>query len=548
MRPVPSLARRAAVALAVLVAFYLTTILIALALLPLPVVVFMAMDRVRPGALLAVAACCWVPAGLLLSGLFGVRPPRFSEPGLPLRREQAPALFALLDELAAAAKTTAPTDVYVSATPEAFVMETGGGFFGSNSRRVLCIGAPLLATSTVGELRAMLAHELGHYLGGDTRLSGVLAFTEGAFRSVLEATERSAFHEEGHWSIELAQGVAGGVGKGLVKVFAAIYLRLTRPMKRRQELAADLLSAELAGRETAIRALENAHVLDPMYRAYLDSEVALVLEAGAMPTDLLGGFERFRACIAARGDLAALTAAVKEQATDPFDTHPALTERVAALRAAPEGAARVLDASARTLLDGSFDIDAWLVDATFTSFERSTHAPVQRMSWSEIAARIIPHRIEQRGREVAALLYPQMPHASTLTAMLASVVAAFESGRTAEIVQTVEPDILEVPHYRQHDVAMALAARTLVVLFEGALLEQGAELDESLGEPCMIFRCRGETVRPGMIATGAMKDDDGRRELARWTALLSTPATGSRPHHPSSGRSSSLCTSRRPST
>jgi Zn-dependent protease with chaperone function len=169
---VPSVARRAFVALAVLVAFYLTVIAIALLLLPIPVLVFMGMDHIRPIVLIAVAACCWIPAGLLLSGLLGVRPRRFEEPGLPLQREHAPALFAMLDELAHAAGTTAPHDVYISTTPEAFVAETGGGFLGSNSRRVLCIGAPLLATSTVGELRAMLAHELGHYLGGDTASAG----------------------------------------------------------------------------------------------------------------------------------------------------------------------------------------------------------------------------------------------------------------------------------------------------------------------------------------------------------------------------------------
>ena len=58
MCPVPSLARRALVALAVLVAFHLTVIGIALALLPVPVFVFMQMNRVQPVQLIAVAAFC----------------------------------------------------------------------------------------------------------------------------------------------------------------------------------------------------------------------------------------------------------------------------------------------------------------------------------------------------------------------------------------------------------------------------------------------------------------------------------------------------------
>jgi hypothetical protein len=144
----PSLARRAFVALAVLVGFYATTILIALALLPVPVVAFLLMKKVHVWGLLAVTACSWVPARLLLSGVFGVRPPPFEEPGRRLERADAPGLFALIDNLAAGARTAPPADVYLSPEPVAFVTETGGGFFGSKSRRVLCIGAPILATST----------------------------------------------------------------------------------------------------------------------------------------------------------------------------------------------------------------------------------------------------------------------------------------------------------------------------------------------------------------------------------------------------------------
>lgn len=524
MRPVPSLARRALVALAVLVAFYLTTLLIALALLPIPVLVFMKMDHVRVLPLLVVTACCWVPSGLLVSGLFGVQPRRFSEPGLPLRRDQAPALFAMLDELARAAGTKAPTDVYVSAGPDLFVTETGGGYFGLHSRRVLCIGAPLLATLTAGELRAGLSHELGHYLGGDTRLGGVLAFTEGAFRSVLEATEQNAFHDPGHWAIDVAEKFAGVVGRGLVRLFAGIYLRLTRPMKRRQELAADLLSAELAGRETAIRALENIHVLAPLYSAYLAGEVALAIDQGVMPSDVLAGFARFRDGFAARGALAELASAVRDEDTDPFDTHPALKERVAALRAAPESARResLLDASARTLLDGPFDLDGWLVDATLTSFEqRDRQKPIQRMPWSEITSVVVPRQAHAQARELAALLHPKMPHATTLTAMLSSVVDAFEAGRMSEMVATVEPKLVQLPPHQQHEVASLIATRTLLVLFQGALLEQGAETRDSLGDPFMIYGFSGEIVRPGQIAAGAMENETGRRELARWTSLLS---------------------------
>ena len=455
-----------------------------------------------------------------------MHPPRFSEPGLPLRREQAPALFALfalLDELAIAARTKAPDDVYVSATPELFVTETGGGFLGKNSRRVLCIGAPLLATSTVGELRAMLAHELGHYVGGDTRLGGVLAFTEGAFRSVLESTEQSALRADSiHWSVDLGEAFARGVAVVLVKLYAGIYLRLTRPMSRRQELAADALSAELSGRENAVRALEKVHVLGPLYSIYLETEVARVIGEGAMPTDLLAGFERFRTHIDAHGVIAAIDNEAREAKTNPFDSHPALADRVAALRALPEGPPHLLDASGRTLLDGAFDLDAWLVEGTFSSYERTDPKPVARMPWSEIARVVLPRNAHQSGRDVAAALFAKLPEATTLSAMFVSLVRAFEAGRVAEMVEAFEPATQQVPMHQRQALIDMVAGRMVGAVFAAALLEQGAEIDESLGEPTLLFRVRGETVRPQLIASDSMTKEEARHELVRWVVLLAS--------------------------
>ncbi|MBX3225346.1 MAG: hypothetical protein KF795_32880 [Labilithrix sp.] len=83
-------------------------------------------------------------------------------------------------------------------------------------------------------LTILVAHELGHYVGGDTKLTGVLAYTEGAFRSVLASTERNALREgTTHWAIDVGGWIASVVGEGLVKVFARVYLGLTRPMSRR---------------------------------------------------------------------------------------------------------------------------------------------------------------------------------------------------------------------------------------------------------------------------------------------------------------------------
>jgi Zn-dependent protease with chaperone function len=534
----PSLAKRAAIAVAVLGSFYVTAFAIAAVLIPLPVVVFLKMGHVRPMPLLLVTACCWTPAYGLVTGLLGARPARFSEPGLPLGREHAPSLFAMIDEVASLVGTAPPSEIYISALPVFFVAETGGGFFGRKSRRILCIGAPFLATFSIGELRSVIAHELGHYAGGDTRVAGILAFTEGAFRSVLRSTEENPLHQgTTHWMLDAAAKLSSFVGESLVKIFMRIYLALTRPLGRKEELAADALSAAVAGREVAIRALESAHVTGPLYRTYLHSEVGTVVEAGALPTDLLDGYRRFREGLELHGKIAELSRIVSEEKTDPFDTHPALADRVAALRLMPDAIAPRLEANGRALLDGTFDVDAWLVDATDSLVEKPLDAPpLARMPWREIETAFMPPKVLAGARDTAAKLFGSFPRAPTLAAMFAAVVAAFEAGRVHEIALTVHPEasqlFQQVPRHRAEDILQRLATSIVLSLFEGALIEHGAIALDSLGERSRVYGFANEPVRAGVICADAMKNDIARRELTRWATLLSAQPASEFPTPP----------------
>src|SRR5918992_652885 len=45
-----------------------------------------------------------------------------------------------------------------------------GGLLGFGGQRVLLVGLPLIDTLTVRQLRAVIAHEFGHFHSGDTRL------------------------------------------------------------------------------------------------------------------------------------------------------------------------------------------------------------------------------------------------------------------------------------------------------------------------------------------------------------------------------------------
>ncbi len=517
---------RMLVAFAVLFAFAGTVIGIALALLALPIAFFViAGEKAANGGIQTgiFVACCWIPAVLLIQGMVRARPGRFEPPSPALRREQAPRLFALVDELAHATQTKPPTEIYLTAFVSLSVTETGG-FLGIGSRRVLCIGAPLLAISTVDELRAGLAHELGHFAGGDTRLCGILSFTENTFRSVLAATNgnRHADARASHFIIQLAYDAANWVGGLLVRVYAGLYVRLTRPGAQRQELAADALSAALAGRETAVAMLEKVHVAGPLYSAYLDGEVALALENGVMPVDLLDGFARFRARFVERGLEAQLTKAIGEQKTDAFDTHPSLSDRIAFLRSQPEGPARGPDAPARDLLSPELDLDAWLLEATWARVDltRLARPRIHRLRWDEFIGRVLPAVVTEDANKLARALARAVRVHPSAVHTFGEIVHALESGRLPALAGAVEPRLGHLAPALQMEAALLVGARVLATFFHAALVERGSEIVALLGESAAVHRYEGELLMPAEIATSAMRDDESRRTLLRWAERI----------------------------
>ena len=80
---------------------------------------------------------------------------------------------------AEATDSSTPHDVYVVANVNAAVDHVGG-WVGIGSRPVMMLGLPLIAVLTVPEFRGVIAHEFGHYVGGETRLSSVIYRTREA--------------------------------------------------------------------------------------------------------------------------------------------------------------------------------------------------------------------------------------------------------------------------------------------------------------------------------------------------------------------------------
>ena len=326
MTPAPSLAGRALLAVVLMIGFYILAVAMAAGLVYIPYAEVAYAHRIHP----KLAILCVIGA---LAILWSVLPrfDKFESPGPQLTRDQHPRLFQELDGVAKSVNQEMPAEVFLVPDVNAWVAQRGG-VMGFGSRRVMGLGLPLMRMLSRSQFRAVLAHEFGHYYGGDTKLGPWIYKTRGAIGRTLESL---------------------GDGSLLRLPFLAygkMFLRITHAISRRQEFVADELAARAIGSQALIGGLRTVHGVAPAFDAYWVNECAPVLNAGFRPP-LAEGFQQF----VQAGSVAAaidkhLDEELKEGKVDPYDTHPPLKERIAAVQNLPPGEFGSDDPPATTLL------------------------------------------------------------------------------------------------------------------------------------------------------------------------------------------------------
>ena len=301
-----SLATRAMLAIALMVGYYVLAIGVCVALLWVPYAEYTYLNRLD----FRIALACLVGAATILFAIVP-RPDRFTAPGPQLTSSTAPQLFAMIDDVASATSQPRPTEVYLLNEVNAFVSQRGGTM-GIGSRRVMGVGLPLVNNLTRSELKAVIAHEFGHYSGGDVSLGPWIYKTRAAIGRTLAGLEESFLQSLFNW-------------------YARMFMRLTMAVSRQQEFVADETAARVAGAAPMVSALQKVALLSPAYSTYLQHEVLPILRSGFLPP-IADGFRRF---MASPGTTEAFTEMVRqheaETTVDQFETHPPLNERVAAL-------------------------------------------------------------------------------------------------------------------------------------------------------------------------------------------------------------------------
>jgi Zn-dependent protease with chaperone function len=521
----PSAIVRALLSLVLLLGFYVVLFGLAAMLFALPVAAIYA-TRFN-WFTFAFLLFCWTPAVLLVKAAFSTRRPEFEPPPRRLVESEAPALFAAVAELARQAKTEPPGEIYLALLPNLSVTEVGGLF---KMRRVMIVGTPLIGFLTVDELRAGIAHELGHFIGGDTRLTTFSIKTHALFESVLVTVERDPFREgTRHEAIEAGMAFARALGNLLVGAYGRLFLRITRSIDRRQELAADALSAMLVGVPATKSALERIITYSPIYDDYLSNEVGYAVQQGAMPTDLLPGFDRMRQRFLAKEQGRNFVEMVKTSVTDKYDSHPALVDRLRALEAFPSGGhgGKGDERPASVLFQNPEAIQTWLVQATRESLIQAVIADggkvgtLRELPWERIPSEAYAPAVKEKARGFAAQLHEQFPAATTLGGMFAAVFRHVATGDRINFATSLEPALRSLDPSIIEPAARQVCALALGMLFQGALLERGATVEDSLGSPSLVLKLGDERIDTyETMRSFATNAEGGNAELERWAERL----------------------------
>jgi heat shock protein HtpX len=308
-------------------------------------------------------------AGAMLWSLVP-RGEKFEAPGLLLARSGHPALFQFLDEVSAALGEPLPGEVYLIGEVNAFVADRGG-FLGFGSRRILAVGFPLMSILTVSEFRAILAHEFAHYYSGDTRMGPLVHRAQTAmirtFRNIGKVGElgRVAIIHVMYLAVTF-----------ILKNTFLFFLRVIHFVSRKKEFRADELASLVAGAEPLLKGLRRIHAGGLAWPSYWSTEIVPLLNDGHIPP-IGDGFRRFLAApnIAEQVERA-LAKELAERKTEPYDTHPPLADRLAAVRklALPPGESD--DRPAWPLLDDPEAAELGLLEALNPRLAKARLKPV----------------------------------------------------------------------------------------------------------------------------------------------------------------------------
>ena len=488
----PSLTGRAFLSIVFLLGFYVLALGIVAAMVAANMATLAYADRLYAQLVVGTA----VIGFSILRGIFFINRSGNAEiVGLPVDEDGQPELVRTIRAVAEEMGTAPPGRVFLIPEVNAFVRQTGGLLGLRPGEREMAVGLPLVEALTVDQLRGVIAHELGHYAGGDTRLGGLTYRAGASIGRTIDNVGRNSVIGE------------------LFDAYGRMYLRLSLRVRRQQELAADAAAVRLAGRENHMTALRRGEVTAYLYDQFLRSYLAPLWARGC---DAENAFEGYRSLLADRTrqeELDALEVAAQEGRTSPYDSHPALADRLAHAQRLPEGPLADHDSRpARDLLAGADDVERRL-GALLTRELTGTRMD-RLVTWDSTAADEYGSGMRYNADVVlhAAGEVAEDPDAANL----AAAIVLIEEGSAAEMAAAVTGPMNDGSLERR-----AAYRRQVLIDHLGCALgcylvaERGHRWAVSWSGPLNLVDDKGTVVDPFAMAEALLDDPSSGGRLRR---------------------------------
>jgi heat shock protein HtpX len=487
--PRRSVALFALLAIVMVVVSYIVIVLLAIACVYLPYLAFTSAEH--PPAQLGLLVLGGIVVGATILWSLVPRREKFEVPGLLLEHSAHPRLFAELSAIAAALDEPLPREVYLVGQVNAFVADRGG-IMGIGSRRVMGIGLPLLSSLTVSEMRAVLAHEFAHYYGGDTRMGPWVYKTQSAMIRTFQNI--GSLGELGRIG---ALQFMNMVATFILRWYFIFFLRVINFVSRKKEYRADELACLVAGGEPLVQGLRKIHGAAMAWGPYWNSEVVPVLNLGCKPA-IADGFLRFLAAPQIEVQVTkGIENEIAEGKTQPYDTHPPLRDRIAAIEKLGADAGENADKLAISLLEQPALTELQFLELVNPILARNS---LRHVGWDEIGETVT------------------IPSWKAAVAENAPMMAGITAGSLPAVVKTLpqmgskmrDPRGMLLSHQQRTQRAGQLFGIALGLV----LLERGWELE---AQPGSFFLAKGAD----RLNTPTLMDEliGGQISAAEWMEM-----------------------------
>lgn len=484
---------RACLTLVLLVGFYAVAFVIA-AWAILGIFVLLYLERSSVLASVALLGVAGVSLATAFETLTASNAQIHDIEGIWLDRDQDPAIFELVDDLALRMGTRPPERIVLVASGSAFVTERGG-WLGWGSERIMGIGYLQMRRSDVSELRAVLAHELGHFCAGDTFLGPLVAR---AHRTFVTASTRLT-EEKPNTSRFFGVTLGRLLLRAVLTFYCKIALRVSMAAGRLHELEADRQAVRFGGRSAHERALARAAHDCVTFAHFVKLEVDPLMAEGKWPRDFWGGYDAFESSVNEE-----VAEWVRAEKLDPYDSHPTLAERLVFSATLDLPEVEEDSRSASSLLTSPV--------ATWTALDRKLGAKLPRADWSEgLALREKDVRRTAKdmfGRYLGLLRGPSWLH------MARGGVRCLRAEGAYRMTVRVDPGMSRLRGETWEAIAPPVFARTFGSILAMALTEGlGGTFVHVFGKPIHVD-LHGERLCPSALAADAARSEEGLERLA----------------------------------